>query len=47
MYLMAASPFFPKSYIHMVIVLANLNTSYDDSGPDERLSLKEALRSPY
>ena len=36
-----------KSHIHMVTVLANLNAVYDDSGPDELLSLKEAIASPY
>ena len=37
----------PKSHIHMVTVLANLNAGCDDSGPDEPLSLKEARASPY
>ena len=31
----------------MVKVLANLNVKYDDSGPDEPLSLKEAMASSY
>ncbi len=31
----------------MVTVLVNLNAGYDDSGPDEPVSLKEAMTSPY
>ena len=37
----------PKSHIHMVTVLANLAAGSDDSGPDEPLTLKEAMVSPY
>lgn len=31
----------------MVTVLANLNAESDDSNPDESLSLKVAMASPY
>ncbi len=31
----------------MVTVLANLNARYDDSGPDEPLSFKKTIASPY
>ncbi len=41
------TPSVPKFHIHMVTVLANLNAGYVDSGPDEPLSLKEAMASPY
>lgn len=37
----------PKSNIHMVTILANLIAGYDDSGPDEPLTLKQAIASPY
>ena len=42
-----ASPSVPKFHIYMVTVLANLNVGCDDSGPDEPLSLKATIRSPY
>ena len=47
MHSISNSPFVPKSHIHMVIVLANLSASYDNSGSDEPLSLKEAKVSSY
>ena len=31
----------------MVTVLANLNAGYDDCGPDELLSLRKTMVSPY
>lgn len=37
----------PKSHIHMVTVLANLSAGYDDSGPDEPLTFKQAMTSTY
>lgn len=37
----------PKSHIHIVTVLANVSARYDDSGPDEPLTLKQAMASPY
>lgn len=33
--------------MHMVMVLANLSTGYDNSGPDELFSLRETIASPY
>ena len=42
-----AIPSIPKSYIHMVTIFANLNAGYNDSGPDEPLSLKKAMITPY
>ena len=43
----SATPSVPKSHIYMVMVLANLSVRYDDSGPDESLSLRKAIASPY
>ncbi len=43
----STTPSVSKSRIQMVTVLANLNPGYDDSGPDESLSLKETVASPY
>ena len=45
--LISASSLVRKLYIHIVSVLANLNAECDDSGPDELLSLREAMASPY
>ena len=36
-----------KSHIYMVTVLVNLNAGYDDFGPDEPFSFKEAMESHY
>ena len=47
MHLISASLIIPKSYIYIVIVLTNLNTSSNDSDLDEPLSLKEVMRSLY
>ncbi len=47
MCLASTTPSVSKSHIHTVTVLANLNAGYDDSGPDEPLSLKEAMALPY
>ena len=47
MRLISASRIIQKSHIYIVTVLANLNTSCDDSDLDEPLSLKEVMRSLY
>lgn len=36
-----------KSHIHIVTVLANLNTRCDDSSPDKPLFFKKAMASLY
>ncbi len=43
----STTPSVSKSHIHIVTVLANLKAGYDDSGPDEPLSLKESMAPPY
>ena len=43
----SATSSIPKSHIHMVTVLANLNAGYDNSGPDKPLTIKEAMATPY
>ena len=43
----SASLFDPTSHLHMITVLANLNTGCDNSSLDKPCSLKEVMRSPY
>ncbi len=43
----SSSPSIPKSHIHIVTVLANLNIGCDNSGPDQPLPLKKAMISLY
>lgn len=47
MHSVSATPSVPKSPVQMVTVLANISAGYDNSGPDEPLSLKEVIASPY
>ena len=45
--LISATPLVFKSYIHMVIILANLSAGYDDFNPNKPLSFKKVMLSPY
>ena len=43
----SATPSVLKFHIYMIMVLADLSARCDDSGPDEPLSIKQAMSSPY
>lgn len=45
--LIFATPLVLKSYIHIVIILANLSAEYNDFDPNKPLSFKKVMFSPY